>query len=66
MTVIVDILRPVSKGEDVKLNSTDPLEQPNINLNFFADELDIMAIRERVRWIYDVLRNDQGFKGYRC
>lgn len=62
MTVIVDLLRPVSEGGEVKLNSADPLEQPNINLNFFGDDLDILAMREGVRWTYDVLLNGQGFK----
>lgn len=62
MTVIVDLLRPVSEGGEVKLNSADPLEQPNINLNFFADDLDVVAMREGVRWTYDVLRSGKGFK----
>ena len=62
MTVIVDLLRPVSEGGQVTLESADPLEQPNINLNFFADDLDILAMREGVRWTYDVLTKGAGFK----
>ncbi|CAK7207998.1 hypothetical protein SEUCBS139899_010832 [Sporothrix eucalyptigena] len=61
MTVIVDLLRPLSEGE-VKLNSTDPLVQPNINLNFFGNDLDILAMREGVRWTYDLLTTGTGFK----
>jgi choline dehydrogenase len=61
MTVIVDLLRPLSEGE-VTLNSANPLIQPNINLNFFGNDLDIMAMREGVRWTYDVLTKGDGFK----
>ncbi|KAL3444274.1 alcohol oxidase [Aspergillus insuetus] len=61
MTVIVDLLRPISQGE-VTLNSANPLIQPNINLNFFGDDLDILAMREGVRWTYDVLTKGKGFK----
>lgn len=28
LTVIVDLMRPLSRNGEVKLNSTDPLEQP--------------------------------------
>ncbi|KAL4886162.1 alcohol oxidase [Aspergillus karnatakaensis] len=61
MTVIVDLLRPLSQGE-VTLNSANPLVQPNINLNFFGEDLDILAMREGVRWTYDVLTKGNGFK----
>ncbi|KAJ9296692.1 CAZyme family AA3 [Paecilomyces variotii] len=61
MTVIVDLLRPLSEGE-VTLNSSNPLVQPNINLNFFANDLDILAMREGIRWTYDVLTTGAGFK----
>ncbi|CAI7594210.1 unnamed protein product [Penicillium pancosmium] len=62
MTVMVDLVRPVSEGGEVTLNSADPLEQPNINLNYFQDDLDIIAIREGIRFAYDVLKNGEGFK----
>ncbi|KKY25274.1 putative glucose-methanol-choline oxidoreductase [Phaeomoniella chlamydospora] len=62
ITVMVDLVRPVSEGGEVTLNSADPLEQPNINLNFFADDLDIIAMREGVRFTYDVLKHGEGFK----
>ncbi|KAG0645096.1 Oxygen-dependent choline dehydrogenase [Hyphodiscus hymeniophilus] len=60
-TVIVDLLRPLSKGE-VTLNSADPLQQANINLNFFGNDLDILAMREGVRWTYDVLTSGEGMR----
>ncbi|KAK0724675.1 hypothetical protein B0H67DRAFT_481820 [Lasiosphaeris hirsuta] len=62
MTVIVDLLRPLSKSGTVELNSTDPLEQAKINLNFFAEDLDIVAMREGVRWVDDVLLTGEGMK----
>ncbi|KAF4587891.1 glucose-methanol-choline (gmc) oxidoreductase [Ophiocordyceps camponoti-floridani] len=61
-TVMVDLVRPVSEGGTVKLRSTDPLEQADINLNFFADDLDIIAMREGIRYTYDVLLKGDGFK----
>lgn len=61
LTTIVDLLRPLSKGE-VKLNSANPLQQANINLNFFGNDLDILAMREGVRWTYDVLTKGAGIK----
>jgi len=55
ITVVVDLVRPISEPGEVKLNSADPFDQPNINLNFFADDLDIIAMREGIRFTYDVL-----------
>lgn len=62
MTVMVDLVRPVSEGGTVTLNSADPLQQANINLNYFNDDLDIIAVREGIRFSYDVLKNGPGFK----
>ncbi|TPX12512.1 uncharacterized protein E0L32_000689 [Thyridium curvatum] len=62
MTVMVDLVRPVSEGGEVTLNSDDPLEQASINLNYFNNDLDIIAIREGIRFAYDVLKNGEGFK----
>lgn len=62
MTVMVDLVRPVSEGGEVTLNSADPLQQANINLNYFNNDLDIIAIREGIRFCYDVLKNGEGFK----
>ncbi|KAF8924119.1 hypothetical protein BGZ58_002139 [Dissophora ornata] len=61
-SVVVDLVRPVSEPGEVKLNSADPLVQPNINLNFFADDLDIIAMREGIKWSYDLLLKGEGFK----
>lgn len=44
------------------LNSADPLVQPNINLSFFANDLDIIAMREGIRFSYDVLTKGEGFR----
>ncbi|KAL4804254.1 hypothetical protein BDV18DRAFT_166085 [Aspergillus unguis] len=62
ITVMVDLVRPVSEGGEVTLNSADPLKQPNINLNYFNNDLDIIAIREGIRYAYDVLMHGEGFK----
>ncbi|WP_425172980.1 GMC family oxidoreductase [Mycobacterium sp.] len=62
LTVHVDLVRPVSEGGEVTLNSADPLTQPNINLNYLANELDIIAIREGIRFTYDVLTKGDGFR----
>ncbi|KAK5989050.1 Alcohol dehydrogenase [Cladobotryum mycophilum] len=61
-TVVVDLVRPISDPGEVKLNSANPLEQPNINLNFFANELDIIAVREGIRFSYDLLTKGDVFK----
>ncbi|CZR62779.1 probable alcohol dehydrogenase [Phialocephala subalpina] len=61
-TIIVDLLRPVSAPGQVKLNSANCLDQPNINLNFLADDLDVMALREGVRFVDDILMNGEGMK----
>lgn len=62
VTVIVDLLRPLSRNGWVKLNSTDPLEQPHINLNFFSHDLDLVAMREGCRMIDDILTTGDGMK----
>ncbi|KXG53464.1 Glucose-methanol-choline oxidoreductase [Penicillium griseofulvum] len=62
LTVVVDLLHPQSQGGYVRLNSIDPREQPDINLNYFTDELDIIALREGVRFIDDILLNGDGMK----
>jgi choline dehydrogenase len=62
ITVMVDLVRPVYDGGEVTLNSDDPHEQPNINLNYLSNELDIIALREGVRFAYDVLTKGDGFK----
>jgi len=62
MTVIVDLLRPLSQNGVVTLNSADPLDQPNININFFSNALDLIALREGVRFVDDILMTGDGMK----
>lgn len=62
ITVIVDLLRPLSQNGVVKLQSTDPLQQPYINLNYFSNPLDLVALREGVRFVDDILINGDGFR----
>jgi len=62
ITIIVDLLRPLSQNGFVKLNSTDPLEQPFINLNFFSNDLDLIAMREGCRMVDDMLTTGDGMK----
>ena len=61
-TVIVDLLRPVSPGGEVRLRSADYTVQPYINLNFFADDLDLIVLREGVRFVDDIIMNGDGMK----
>lgn len=61
LTVVVDLVRPISEPGSVTLNSADPFQQANINLNFFANELDIIAMREGIRFSYDVLAKTKAF-----
>ncbi|KAH8655222.1 hypothetical protein BX600DRAFT_67027 [Xylariales sp. PMI_506] len=60
LTVIVDLLRPLSKNGTVTLNSADPQAPPSVNINFFSNDLDILALREGVRWVDDLLLNGEG------
>lgn len=62
LTVIVDLMRPLSRSGEVKLNSTDPFQQPYINLDFFREELDLICLREGVRYIDDILTTGEGMK----
>ncbi|KAG8529099.1 uncharacterized protein KY384_005734 [Bacidia gigantensis] len=61
-TIIVDLLRPVSPPGEVRLRSADYKVQPYINLNFFADDLDLVVLREGVRFIDDIVKNGDGMK----
>ncbi|OIW28942.1 alcohol oxidase [Coniochaeta ligniaria NRRL 30616] len=62
LTVIVDLLRPMSKEGTVGLSSADPLAPPKVNLNFFKNDLDIIAMREGIRWVDDLLMTGEGMK----
>lgn len=45
LTVIVDLLHPLSRSGVVTLRSADPVQDPSIHLDFLEDELDIIALR---------------------
>ncbi|KAL2824251.1 hypothetical protein BDW59DRAFT_172986 [Aspergillus cavernicola] len=62
LTVIVDLLRPISKPGYVKLRSTNPLEVPFININFLENQLDVVALREGVRFVDDIILHGDGMK----
>ncbi|KAK7432076.1 hypothetical protein QQZ08_001366 [Neonectria magnoliae] len=64
MTVIVDLLRPLSKNETVTLNSANPLDQANININFFSNDLDLVAMRQGVRFVDHIILNGDGMKDF--
>lgn len=38
------------------------MQQPYINLRYFSNELDLVALREGVRFVHDILMNGNGFK----
>ncbi|RYP35132.1 hypothetical protein DL767_003909 [Monosporascus sp. MG133] len=54
------VLSTTRQPGTVELNSADPLVQPKINLNFFANDLDILALREGIHWADDVLLSGEG------
>lgn len=62
VTVMVDLVRPVYDGGEVTLKSADPLADPRIDLNFLSNDLDIIALREGIRFAYDILTKGDGFK----
>jgi choline dehydrogenase len=62
LTVIVDLLRPTSQNGSVMLKSTNPHDQPEVNINFFSNDLDILALIEGVRLIDNVISTGEGIK----
>lgn len=61
-TIIVDLLRPVSKKGEITLRSGSFRDQPYINLNFFENDLDLIALREGIRFIDDIVTTGDGMK----
>lgn len=61
LTAVVDLLRPLSRGQ-VTLKSSDPLVNPVINENFCAHPLDIVGLREGIRFTDELLRRGDGMK----
>jgi choline dehydrogenase len=62
MTVIVDLLRPISRNGEIKLDTKDPSRQPSINIRFLENDLDLLCLREGVRFINEILRTGDGMK----
>lgn len=52
--VIVDLLQPLSRNGEIKLRSADPLVQPCVNLKYFSNDMDLVALREGLRFVDDV------------
>ncbi|PVH68524.1 GMC oxidoreductase [Cadophora sp. DSE1049] len=59
LTVVVDLLRPLSRGK-VTLRSANFEDPPHINLNFLEHPVDIIGLREGVRFINEVLLRGDG------
>ena len=55
-------MRPLSPPGEDRLRSASYLDQASINLNFFADDIDLVAMREGVRFIDDILMNGEAMK----
>jgi choline dehydrogenase-like flavoprotein len=62
VSVIVDLMRPISHTGTVRLNSTDPFEQAHIDLGFLSHDLDVLALREGTRFIGDLFYKGDGMK----
>lgn len=46
----------------MRLTSANPLHQPYINIGFLSNELDLVALREGLRFVDDVIMNGDGMK----
>lgn len=62
LTVIIHLARPLSRNGYVRLHSVDPHEEPYINLKYFSNELDTMALKEGLRFIDNIVMNGDGMK----
>jgi choline dehydrogenase-like flavoprotein len=62
LTVIVDLMRPLSRNGEVKLNTSCAKADPYVNLRLFDEDLDLVALREGVRFIDDILKSGEGMK----
>ena len=61
LDVVVDLLRPQSRGY-VKLRSADALDYPIINFNYLDHPLDVVGLREGVRFIDEIILRGEGLK----
>lgn len=54
MTIVVSLLRPLSRGS-LTLKSADALDFPLINMNYLDHPLDAVALREGVRFVDEII-----------
>jgi GMC oxidoreductase len=62
MAIVCSLMRLLSRGT-VKLKSTDVMDQPEINFNFFSEEADLVATQEGERFtVRDVVQHGEGMR----
>ena len=59
--MITELFSPRSKG-DVTIKSIDPSENPVVDCNYFADELDLLVMAEGVRFGNEIVMQGAGTK----
>jgi choline dehydrogenase len=59
---VVDLVRPIFDPGEVTLINSEPLTQPAIDFNFFSNDLDIITMREGMRFAYDLLTKADGLR----
>lgn len=60
-TIVVSLLRPLSRGS-LTLRSANALDYPEIKMNYLANPLDVVALREGVRFVDEILLRGDGMK----
>jgi hypothetical protein len=61
MTIVVSLLRPLSRGS-LTLKSANALDFPLINMNYLDHPLDAVALREGVRFVDEIVLRGDGMK----
>ncbi|OAP56363.1 hypothetical protein AYL99_09542 [Fonsecaea erecta] len=61
LTVIVSLLRPRSRGT-VSLRSSKATDKPLIDLNFLAEQVDVVGLREGTRFVDEILQKGDGMR----
>lgn len=59
--MITELFSPRSKGS-VTIKSTDPFENPTVDCNYLADELDLLVLTEGVRFGNEIVMKGSGTK----
>lgn len=59
--MITELFSPRSKGS-VTIRSTDPFENPTVDCNYLADELDLLVLSEGVRFGNEIVMQGSGTK----